>query len=327
LRIPLALTTVVLCFVAGGACNGRPGVADAAPPANAPGAAAPGATPNPATTATTTTPVAATTPPSARPYDLHVPKGWDRTHPAPLVLFFHGYGGRGSTAAGQIQLGELSDAKGFVLAAPDGTPDNQGSRFWNATDACCDLQGRGIDDVAYASWILDDVASKLPIDPKRVYVMGHSNGGFMALRLACDLSTRIAAAVSLAGAAWKDDTKCRPREPVSVLQVHGDADAIVHYGGGLLFDLPGHGYPGALQTVSTFALKDRCTGSLTPTGAPFDFDVSAPGAADTTMADYAGCPKGISVSLWTVAGGSHFALPTPAGSSALWAWMAAHPKP
>ena len=98
--------------------------------------------------------------------------------------------------------------------------------------------------------------------------------------------------MSLAGAAWKDDTKCRPREPVSVLQVHGDADAIVHYGGGLLFDLPGHGYPGALQTASTFALKDRCTGALTQTGAPFDFDVSAPGAADTTMSDYAGCPEG-----------------------------------
>ncbi len=327
------LLLAVLSLAASGACNTKPGVADAAPPAlptpapSAPSAAAtPTATAPAPSTAPSTATLASTSAPAARPYELHIPAGWDHTHPAPLVLFFHGYGGRGATAAGQIQLQAFADAKGFVLATPDGTVDAQGSRFWNATDACCDLQGRGVDDVAYAKWILDDVASQLPIDPKRVYAVGHSNGGFMALRLACDLSTRIAAAVSLAGAGWKDDTKCRPKQPVSVLQIHGDADGTVHYGGGVLFDLPGRAYPGAVATVTSFAVKDRCTGSLTPTGAPLDFDVSVPGP-DTTRAEFAGCPAGISVSLWTVAGGSHFALPTPAGLSALWAWMAAHPKP
>ena len=45
------------------------------------------------------------------------------------------------------------------------------------------------------------------------------------------------------------------------------------------------------------------------------------------MRDYAGCPPGVSVTLWTVAGGSHLPHPSPVGMTALWAWMAAHPKP
>ena len=263
--------------------------------------------------------------PSSRPYGLHVPAGWDRARPAPLVLFFHGYGGTGATAAAMLRLQDLSDASGFVLAFPDGTLDRQSRRFWNATSACCDFEGQGVDDVAYASWIIDDVAGKLPIDRKRVYAMGHSNGGFLALRLACDLAPRIAAAVSLAGAGWKDDGKCQPSEPVSVLQVQGDADPIVHYDGGVLFDRPSREYPGALATVDSFAAKDHCPGPRSPVGPPWDFDLLEAGK-ETTASAYAGCPPGISVMLWTVAGGSHFPSPTPDGLNALWVWMAAHPE-
>src|ERR1700722_8162135 len=178
-----------------------------------------------------------------RPYGLHEPAGWNRSNPAPLVVVFHGYGDTGSGIVRGFGLAAMSDADGFVLAYPDGTLDSQGRRFWNANNACCDFEGRGIDDVAYASWLIDDVERKLPIDRKRVYVAGHSNGGFLALRLACDLAPRIAAAVSVAGAAWKDDTRCRLEAPVSVLQVQGDADPLIHFGGGLVFDKPMREYP------------------------------------------------------------------------------------
>jgi polyhydroxybutyrate depolymerase len=260
-----------------------------------------------------------------RPYGLHVPRDWARAAPAPLVVFLHGYGSSGESAVAGFGLSTLADAKGFVLAYPDGTIDGQGKRFWNATDACCDFEGRRVDDVAYVAWLIDDVSSKIPIDPKRIYVAGHSNGGFLALRIACDLAPRLAAAVSVAGAAWEDPSRCRPTEPVSVLQLHGDADTVVRYGGGLLFDLPGRKYPGATATVATFASADGCTGPLAAAGDPFDFDALLPGA-ETRRAEFRGCPAGISVSLWTVAGGSHLPSPTPGGLAALWAWMAAHPR-
>jgi polyhydroxybutyrate depolymerase len=263
--------------------------------------------------------------PSARPYGLYVPAGLDRSRPEPLVVFFHGYGAAGANAARSFGMTGAADAHGFVLAYPDGTVDAQGNRFWNANSTCCNFDNTSVDDVAYTAWLIDDVASKANIDRKRVYVMGHSNGGFLALRLACDLAPRVAAAVSLAGAAWKDPSKCNPSEPVSVLQIHGDADQTVRYGGGLLFDKPGHEYPGAETTVATWASKDHCTGAPAPVAGTFDFDGAIPGP-EASRKQATGCPPGIGVDLWTVAGAPHQLNPSAAGLDAMWAWMAAHPK-
>jgi hypothetical protein len=58
---------------------------------------------------------------------------------------------------------------------------------------------------------------------------------------------------------------------------------------------------------------------------PLDFDALLAGT-ETTMEDATGCPPGITVSEWTVAGGSHVPSPSRAGVDAIWAWMAAHPK-
>jgi polyhydroxybutyrate depolymerase len=255
-----------------------------------------------------------------------VPAGRDRRTPAPLVLFFHGYGAPGGEEhAHGLDVDALADEAGFVLVTPDGTPDSNGRRFWNATDACCDFDGKRPDDVGYVRWILDDVASKMPIDPARVYVAGHSNGGFFSHRLACELAPRIAAAVSLAGAQWSDPSRCHASEPVSVLEIHGDADDIVRYGGGRIFDLPARIYPGALETTADWARLDGCGDRPEPVGARFDFDADVAGA-DTTRLSYPGCRAGVSVELWTEAGGGHLPHPTREGLRAVWAWMLAHAK-
>jgi polyhydroxybutyrate depolymerase len=260
-----------------------------------------------------------------RPYGLHVPAGADPTKSRPLVIFFHGYGSSGAAHIRAFGLDDLADAEGFVLAYPDGTVDARGKRFWNATDACCDFTRTGVDDVAYVRWLVDDVSAKTRVDPKRVYVMGHSNGGFLAHRLACELASRIAAAVSLAGDVWKDADRCRPSEPVSVLQIQGEADEIVRPEGGRVFDLPVAEYPSARDTVRTWATKDGCSGSLGPTGKRLDFDRGTPGV-DTTLLAYGGCPPGVAVDFWTIARGSHFPSPTRAALEAVWSWMLAHPK-
>ena len=80
--------------------------------------------------------------------------------------------------------------------------------------------------------MIDDISTRYNVDPKRIFIVGHSNGAFMSHRLACDLSDRIAAIASLAGAAWNDASKCNPSSQVSVLDVHGDADTVINYGGG-----------------------------------------------------------------------------------------------
>jgi polyhydroxybutyrate depolymerase len=262
---------------------------------------------------------------ASRPYATHEPLGWDRKTPAPLVVFLHGYGSSGAAHARALGLEAFADAHGFVLATPDGTIDSRGKRFWNATDACCDFDRTGVDDVRYIASILDELGRRLPIDPKRVYVAGHSNGGFLAHRLACDLAPRVAAAVSLAGAGWKDASRCAPSEPVSVLEIHGDADDVVRIDGGRVFDQPVAEYPSALDTIAGWARRDACSGALATDGKRIDFDATRPGA-DTLETPYSGCPAGVGVELWTIKGGSHHLAPSPGALDAVWAWLEAHRK-
>jgi polyhydroxybutyrate depolymerase len=173
-------------------------------------------------------------------------------------------------------------------------------------------------------FILDDVAKRFPVDLQRVYVMGFSNGGFLAQRLACDLAARVSAAVSIAGAAWADGSRCSPSEPVSILEIHGSADATVRPEGGFIFDIQTRRYPSLAQTISFWAAKDACGGPLAATGR-LDFEASVRGD-ETQEEAYSGCAGGASVAWWNVVGAGHLLQPTPAGMAAAWKWMAEHPK-
>jgi Esterase PHB depolymerase len=74
-------------------------------------------------------------------------------------------------------LQPLADSIGFLYVHPDGSKDSAGDEFWNATEACCDIHGSGIDDSGYLQGLIRDIEAAYSVDPKRVYVVGHSNGG------------------------------------------------------------------------------------------------------------------------------------------------------
>ncbi|MCA1664689.1 MAG: alpha/beta fold hydrolase, partial [Myxococcales bacterium] len=162
----------------------------------------------------------------ARPYDYDQPAGYNAAKPYPLIVLVHGFGANGFVQDALFGFNQLPDARGVFVAHPDGTVNSSGSRFWNATDACCDEQGSGVDDVAYLNAVVDDMEANFNIDKKRVFFVGHSNGAFMSHRMACDSAGRVAAIVALAGDVWQDASKCNPSEPVAVAQVHGDADTL-----------------------------------------------------------------------------------------------------
>lgn len=189
-----------------------------------------------------------------------------------------------------------------MLAIPNGTRDHTGKLFWNATDACCDFDDdkKSVDDVAYLDAIVDDVARRAALDASRVYVIGHSNGAFMAHRYACDRSARVAAIVALAGVPPNDATACAGKN-VSVLQVHGDADTIIAFEGGRSFG-NGAPYPSAEVAVASWAKRDACGATRHSEGA-IDLDLGLAGA-ETTRESY-DCPDGLAVSLWRMRGGGH----------------------
>jgi polyhydroxybutyrate depolymerase len=258
---------------------------------------------------------------AARPYHLQVPTGYNPTQPTPLLILLHGYGASGAIEESYFKFGPLAESQTVLYATPDGTLDPIGARFWNATDACCDLFLINVDDVAYLSAVIDDVESQYNVDPKRIYVVGHSNGGFMAHRLACDLSSRIAAIVSLAGAQWETISRCAATEKVAVLEVHGTADGVIAYDGG---NIGGHAYPAAPQTVSDWATLNGC-GNINTSAPNLDLESSIPGP-ETSVASYDGCAGGAAV-LWTINGGAHVPSLQPIWPNLVFGFLLAHPKP
>ena len=143
----------------------------------------------------------------------------------------------------------------MLTVAPDGTKNANGKQFWNATDACCNGPGAQVDDSGYLDAVIKEVEANYNVDPKRVFIVGHSNGGFMAYRMACDHADTIAAVVSLEAATYADPRKCSPSVPVATLEIHGTADDTINYDGGKIL---GHRYPGAVATTKMWAKYDGC---------------------------------------------------------------------
>lgn len=163
-----------------------------------------------------------------RTYRLHKPAGLPAS--APLVVMMHG--GFGSAAQAERSYGwdQLADSEKFVVAYPDGV-----NRAWNVNGGgCCGRPAReGVDDVAFISAAVADVAKNVSINAAHVYATGMSNGGMMSYTLACD-TTLFAAIGPVSGTQFDP---CKSAHPASVMAIHGTADPLIRYGGG-----PGRGF-------------------------------------------------------------------------------------
>jgi polyhydroxybutyrate depolymerase len=260
---------------------------------------------------------------------VHLPASYDASRPAPLLLLLHGYSSRGEEVDGYFGMGAAADEHGFVYATPDGTLDGQGNPFWNATDACCNFDRSAVDDVAYLSGVIAEIQSTLAIDPKRISVVGHSNGGFMAYRMACERANVVTSIVSLAGATFVHPADCTPSQPVSVAQVHGTADDTISYNGGGPVSSVTQRYPGAVTTAETWAAYDGCGPKPSTLPAKLDIDAylaDGADAAETSVSEWAGCDAGSTVQLWTIEGGGHVPALRPAFSESVIRFLADHPK-
>ncbi len=259
-----------------------------------------------------------------RPAELLVPAAYDG-EALPFIIVLHGHSATGAVQLGYSRIGRLVDKQAVFVMAPDGLVNDLGNQYWNATDACCDFFDTNVDDSAYIRGLIDEVSSVYNIDPKQIFLWGHSNGGFMSYRMACDHADVIAGIVSLAGATHLDPAACNPSEPVNVLQIHGDQDSTVLFDGGadcVGFDCT---YPGAPETISQWAIFDGCSDTRTIDSVRLDLLIGI--GEETRIEHQDGCPAGIGVDLWVIEGGNHIPNIRDDFDDRMWEWMSAHPKP
>jgi polyhydroxybutyrate depolymerase len=146
--------------------------------------------------------------------------------PRSLILALHGarQGGYGM----QRYTGLSDDASGFLVAYPT-TPHDNG--FWR------------VEDVSSLLALVDAIGRCVPIST--VTAVGFSNGGLMANALACQAADRVRAIV-LVASGYEGLGTCKPKQAVSVLDVHGTSDQVV-------------GYRGLRAFVGTWAQRDGCS--------------------------------------------------------------------
>jgi polyhydroxybutyrate depolymerase len=129
-----------------------------------------------------------------RDYLLYVPKSYDRTKPAPLVISLHAAAMWGAAQKETSQWNRVADSAGFIVVYPSGVRGN-GPRIWREDD------GPGLGkDAKFIAELIDTLEAAYKIDPTRIYANGLSNGGGMSFALSCTMSNRIAA-VGLVGSA------------------------------------------------------------------------------------------------------------------------------
>ncbi len=217
--------------------------------------------------------------------------------PVPVVLNWHGLGSDGIQQSLFTGYETLANSEGFIVAHPTGIPAAGDTR--NAWElAQFDTPGR--DDVAMVETLIDTLVADFCVDEARVYSTGMSNGGFFTSRLVCELSERIAAAVSVAGLSHHDD--CKPERAVPFMAFHGTADDVVPYDGG--DSTLAAQAPPEMADFFDQVMPDEFAEFAATAGCASDVEERAVSTAVTEIT-YSDCGDGFPMVFYSVAEGGH----------------------
>lgn len=237
-----------------------------------------------------------------RSYLLYIPRGFDEQKKYPLLFGFHGGNGSGEKFARQTDLDAAADREGFVAVFPDGIEHN-----WNDGRDTTDAYKAGADDIAFVRALVESLKAKLPIDEKRIYATGVSNGGVFSHRLACETADIFGAVGPVSGLmATKFVPRCNPSGTVSVVAIHGTADQGMPIQGGDQqggFAVLGDG--GVLESAEStrkfWASRNGC--NLTPSTANLPPRVND--GTSVVKIHYSGCRNNTEVIYYVVNGMGH----------------------
>ena len=237
-----------------------------------------------------------------RSYLVYKPAGLAAA--APLVVVMHGLSGTAEYTQQTFGWNQVADGARFVVAYPAGIGGS-----WNTGAGCCGQAGdTGADDTGFITQLVRDVGAKTPISQNQIYAAGMSNGGLLALALACNTDV-FAGIASVSGTLLGG---CNPPRPPSIIQLHGVNDFIVRYDGG-----PGLGFAGGKPVPEVDAFWRQIDGCGPP----------VVDNAGTMTISRATCANGRGVELVSISGGGQDGHGWPPfAAQMIWDFFAAHPR-
>jgi len=192
-----------------------------------------------------------------RTYTLNLPPNYYESSGFSLVIAMHGGGGDANQFETTSKLTEKANASNFIVVYPEGVKSTGpiAARTWNAGGCCEYARDNNINDVKFISQLIDKLTASYKINAKKVYATGHSNGGMLSYRLACEVPDKIAA-IAPSGCTMMVTQPCNPSRPVPVLHMHSVLDTKVPYQGGI--GLTGVYYHPLDSVMNVWSLKNNC---------------------------------------------------------------------
>jgi polyhydroxybutyrate depolymerase len=239
-----------------------------------------------------------------RSYYVHVPAGHDGAAPLPVVIALHGAFSTARQFEQESGFSLLADREGFLVVYPQGIGLGDWFRHWNSGHCCGKARKMNLDDVGFALAATDDVARRNPVDRARLYVVGFSNGGMLAYRIAAEHPDAVAAvavvSATIGGTPEPNDPEWSvrlPNQPLTVLAIHGRADENIPYDGGR--GAQSHGRSSAISVARSIRLwvdADHCE---------VDPRVELLAQGLTERQAWSGCRNDTEVVLYSLQGGGH----------------------
>jgi polyhydroxybutyrate depolymerase len=264
-----------------------------------------------------------------RDYRLHVPPAAIYGQPLPLVLNLHGATQNGQLEELTSDMDANADTNGYLVAYPDGTriskvltpdPVAKNAQYgWNAGECCGLPVTKHINDVGFLLKVISDIAARTPVNLRKVYMTGISNGGMMAYAMADEASDHFAAISSVSGQVEIPTT--HPTRAVPTMEFHSVNDPIAKY----------NGTPNAnpklrlsvMEGIDQWVKADGCSPAphvgTTIVGAPGS--ISAGETA--TPITYTHCHSGAEVALWRFTGSGHVWPGSPLNTGPKKTWILA----
>ncbi len=247
-----------------------------------------------------------------RTYILHVPPAARRGKPLPLLIVLHGGGGSGKKMQRFLGFDDYADERSFYVAYPDSyRSSGQRAAHWN--DGRGTEVTSGVDDVKFLLEMIAEIDRRVPLDKRRVYVTGASNGGMMTYRLGCQTQGVFAGlAPVIANIPQPIFETCAPTAPLHFLAINGSADPLIPLEGGTVcedirFGCAGGKVVSQAASVAKFSAANGCD----PTPQSVNLPVEAEDGTFVEQQTYLNCIGGAQVTAYIIHNGGHTWPPRP----------------
>jgi len=258
-----------------------------------------------------------------RTFAVHLPQGYDSQQHYPVVILLHGRDQDAAEMARLTHFNEFADRDSIISIYPNAVNGRwsigagQPPPYRRGPSRRPGIYGPGYpppqrrpqgghregaaraSDMQFLNRVLDRVSSHYSIDPRRIYAAGLGEGGFMAIRMGCNMADRIAA-IAVVAAAMPRSLNCVPSRPIPAFFMNGTDDPIVHYDGGRYKDGLLH-LLSAEDSAKEWARLNHCAEKPTESKLP----PLQKGSKDTKVYLFDGCKENAQVALYAVKDGGH----------------------